>query len=893
MSSDEQDALDALEREASDFVKPGVTESDIKVQYRKKSLLIHPDKTKNPAAPDAFDRLKKAHSTLMEEKSRTYLDECIADARRLLIREHKYTLDSPELKTEEFKKEWRQKTVHVLLDEEARRRRQAKAKLQEEGRERRKEEEEIEERKRKRDQDKAWEDSRDELSYYAESLYNQRITRRPRIHLVKMANIAQLPPELFCPVLDLAFENQSDIQLLCSLSLVSRQWYEALVPRIYAEWTYNGARQSFRSLWNFLRTILNDSRIAALVHSLHIGNWGYYPYARSGEWEELNLPQDEITLFREAINRVGIKHLESNIIKDIRKRDRRPLMALLLTCLPNITRIYTHVPQSDPVLSAVLRQILDCQSGDNPSTILSKLSDLYVLGEVDVPPRDLVNHNLLPGADQTPLRLDDLWPALHLTGLRTLSLYGLDTANAALRLGASPAISRLKHFSITGGFNSSCTYADLRALLALPEALTSFSLYIQDYAFGSIGGDMISNAGLWKVLKKHQSSLEYLDIYRDAEHTGLYMSQGHFGLLHSFTCLKKLCIQAEVLLGSFWDRPNAPYRLKDRLPCNLESLTLYGGKRFFNTSSIGVQLQEALNSGIFSSLASVELEGFYVDSDISEVCRQNGVTLSMGRSCHHKAPRDCQLRKEGSCPPFVQKTHHMRMDGQRRAVMFAFFPEECRDRREILLPLDDSMDAYEENDAKDEDLDQCAGDLKLRMLDFWVHNGGTANYDVRFDLYFVPGITEEGCIAHYRQEGRFRGDYKRQLKAYKESSRYDVSPGVGALPSMVRDYSDTGFYRGLLFICTEPEWNGDQEILWSVQFDPIRQAEDGTESSDEENIPLNCIQRHPINDSSRWYEGYGGECPIDRWISDIASWHREELRGPWLKATRRGWQSWR
>ncbi|GMG47288.1 unnamed protein product [Aspergillus oryzae var. brunneus] len=754
-----------------------------------------------------------------------------------------------------------------------------------------------------------------------------------------MANIAQLPPELFCPVLNLVFENQSDIQLLCRLSLLSRQWYEALVPRIYAEWTYNGARQSFRSLWNFLRTILNDSRIAALVHSLHIGNWGYYPYARSGEWEELNLPQDEITLFREAIKRVGIKHLESNIIKDIRKRDRRPLMALLLTCLPNITRIYTHVPQSDPVLSAVLRQILDSQSGDNPSTVLSKLSDLYVLGEVDVPPRDLVNHNLLPGADQTPLRLDDLWPALHLTGLRTLSLYGLDTANAALRLGASPAISRLKHLSIIGGFNSSCTYADLGALLALPEALTSFSLYIQDYAFGSIGGDMISNAGLWKVLKKHQSSLEYLDIYRDAEHTRLYMSQGHFGLLHSFTCLKKLCIQAEVLLGSFWDRPNAPYRLKDRLPCNLESLTLYGGKRFFNTSSIGVHLQEALNSGIFSSLASVELEGFYVDSDISEVCRQNGVTLSMGRSCHHKAPRDCQLRKEGSCPPFVQKTHHMRMDGQRRAVMFAFFPEECRDRREILLPLDDSMDAYEENDAKDEDLDQCAGDLRLRMLDFWVHNGGTAymvfqnfahsslpplfsfaiyfthahvsrekidhralyhalcdsysNYDVRFDLYFVPGITEEGCIAHYRQEGRFRGDYKRQLKAYKESSRYDVSPGVGALPSMVRDYSDTGFYRGLLFICTEPEWNGDQEILWSVQFDPIRQAEDGTESSDEENIPLNCIQRHPINDSSRWYEGYGGECPIDRWISDIASWHREELRGPWLKATRRGWQSWR
>ncbi|EAL88953.1 DnaJ domain protein [Aspergillus fumigatus A1163] len=210
MSSDEQDALDALEKEASDFIKvcescpshnwrqtdicydvgcgnrshskgfsircvsiilflyavldlqPGVPESDIKLQYRKKSLLIHPDKTKNPAAPDAFDRLKKAQTTLLDEKARAYLDECIADARRLLIREHKYTVDSPELQTEEFKKEWRQKTVQVLLEEEARRRRQLKAKLQEEGREKRKEEEELEARKRKRELEQAWENTRDE-----------------------------------------------------------------------------------------------------------------------------------------------------------------------------------------------------------------------------------------------------------------------------------------------------------------------------------------------------------------------------------------------------------------------------------------------------------------------------------------------------------------------------------------------------------------------------------------------------------------------------------------------------------------------------------------------------------------------------------------------------------
>ncbi|KAI9727011.1 MAG: hypothetical protein M1834_008593 [Cirrosporium novae-zelandiae] len=142
-------------------LQPGVPDSDIKVQYRKKSLLIHPDKTTNPQAPDAFDRLKKAHTTLLDEKERTHLDECIADARMLLIREHKYTVDSPELKTAEFKKEWRKKTVEVLVDAEARRRKRMKAKLAEEGRAQRKEDEEIEARKRKRDVEKEWEETRD------------------------------------------------------------------------------------------------------------------------------------------------------------------------------------------------------------------------------------------------------------------------------------------------------------------------------------------------------------------------------------------------------------------------------------------------------------------------------------------------------------------------------------------------------------------------------------------------------------------------------------------------------------------------------------------------------------------------------------------------------------
>ena len=98
-------------------------ESDIKKCYRTKSLLIHPDKTTNPRAPDAFDRLKKAQTELMDEKHRTRLDEAIADARMLLIRENKWTVDSEELKTEQFARDWRERTKMVLIENEHRRRR--------------------------------------------------------------------------------------------------------------------------------------------------------------------------------------------------------------------------------------------------------------------------------------------------------------------------------------------------------------------------------------------------------------------------------------------------------------------------------------------------------------------------------------------------------------------------------------------------------------------------------------------------------------------------------------------------------------------------------------------------------------------------------------------------
>lgn len=109
--------------------------------------------------------MKKAQVALLDPSSRTHLDECIADARTLLLRERKLTVDAAEAKLlyeeGEMKEAWRRKTVEVLVEGEQRRRKQVKAQMQEEGREMRRVEEEVEGRKRRREHEAAWEESRE------------------------------------------------------------------------------------------------------------------------------------------------------------------------------------------------------------------------------------------------------------------------------------------------------------------------------------------------------------------------------------------------------------------------------------------------------------------------------------------------------------------------------------------------------------------------------------------------------------------------------------------------------------------------------------------------------------------------------------------------------------
>ncbi|KAJ5514288.1 hypothetical protein N7463_003840 [Penicillium fimorum] len=65
-----------------------------------------------------------------------------------------------------------------------------------------------------------------------------------------MSDPADLSVEPFVEVIDCALAEESDAQRLYTLALLGRN-----------EWTYNGARQPFTTLWKFERTLRNNPHI--------------------------------------------------------------------------------------------------------------------------------------------------------------------------------------------------------------------------------------------------------------------------------------------------------------------------------------------------------------------------------------------------------------------------------------------------------------------------------------------------------------------------------------------------------------------------------------------------------------------------------------------------------
>jgi hypothetical protein len=78
--------------------------------------------------------------------------------------------------------------------------------------------------------------------------------------------------------------------------------------------------------------------------------------------------------------------------------------------------------------------------------------------------------------------------------------------------------------------------------------------------------------------------------------------------MRGFKRLQTLCIQPEVILGGCCKADYAPFQLRDTLPPNLRSLTLFGEEGLCRNKTLGRQIQDVLEGTDFTMLGHIALE---------------------------------------------------------------------------------------------------------------------------------------------------------------------------------------------------------------------------------------------------------------------------------------------
>ncbi|KAL6966760.1 hypothetical protein U1Q18_032553 [Sarracenia purpurea var. burkii] len=152
---------------------------EVKRQYRKISLLVHPDKCKHPQAKEAFGALAKAQQVLLDPQEREYILNQVNAAKeelrakrkkklkkdnaskiKSLVDEGKYEQEYE--RSDEFQQQLKLKVREILTEQEWRRRKMRMRISEEEGRLKKDEEETQEMWKRKREHEEQWEGTREQ-----------------------------------------------------------------------------------------------------------------------------------------------------------------------------------------------------------------------------------------------------------------------------------------------------------------------------------------------------------------------------------------------------------------------------------------------------------------------------------------------------------------------------------------------------------------------------------------------------------------------------------------------------------------------------------------------------------------------------------------------------------
>ncbi|BCS17360.1 uncharacterized protein APUU_10188S [Aspergillus puulaauensis] len=535
-----------------------------------------------------------------------------------------------------------------------------------------------------------------------------------------MRDPIDLPPELFTEIITLAlqrpppadtntqnhdiareydFNSGTNIPHLSQLTLINRQWHDLLLPTLYARYTHNGARHSYTSLWRFVRTVISNPRIAVLVRALSIGNWGFYPDVIAHDngviGDNVDFTEGEVEMMRRAFTRGDV--LEAKVLdpESLAERDCRPLVALLLVCLSKVETVYLHLPEECSVLRCVFEELLRRQDEGGELPCLRHLVHLHLLAEVPVygPEKDVSLEWPEPA-----LRLDNVWPCIYFSGLRTLALYNLETEGIASLLAKNQGrICQVESLSIVVKSTPTRSSADVLALVNLPQSLTSFSIYWDHNIRNHITrqrdpAPVILVTELWDALQKHRESLEELAVLYKV-HQNDEPLPGHFGSLQAFPRLKRLDTQLNILLDGMTPDRFAPFRLKDTIPENLDTLVLHPGwvdeidLDFPDTEfqALVSERRRPLKCLVIDDYLAVP---YYTKAKITdeggvhvgiepngpepypglwELCKQAGTQLHVAVGCIDTCfEGPCEFHQGGACQWLWRKTWNIRVDGIQR-----------------------------------------------------------------------------------------------------------------------------------------------------------------------------------------------------------------------------------
>lgn len=460
--------------------------------------------------------------------------------------------------------------------------------------------------------------------------------------------MANLPAELLYMVIDHASNRGSHVPTLCNFSLVSRQWYAAVHGRLYGRWSYDGEQHSISSLWQFLRSVLSNRRIADSVQELDIRNWTFgLVHGR----RRFALSEDDIDLIRNAIRTAGLERIEASVLEALPKADPRPLMALLLANLRNLTTLYAQLANTDIFLTELLRKALESARDQPPNDgPLHSLREAHLTASWNYVDRRLASWNRL---DPHQLGLSHLWPVFQLPSIQKLSVFDLDLLGASTLFENSAKTSSITDLTLVCTSINLTAVSDVSALLCLPKVLTRLSFCLNDCVFPEDDRKHISNTDLWNGIRQHQDSLEYLDVYRDCcvspyAPPRYSADNAYFGSMRGFKRLKQLCIQAEVLLGACCGSHVAPFPLKDTLPPDLQSLTFYSDEGLAVQKTLGQQLQDVIQDTTnFPGLGHIALEGT-LDAVRRHRCRTTPPHAEAERACKQRGI-EYETKPESSC----------------------------------------------------------------------------------------------------------------------------------------------------------------------------------------------------------------------------------------------------